>query len=664
VTQLQCVDCGSPLVPGDIFCGVCGNVVRAASRGAPTGPQPLQVNAMAPGPSWAGTSAQAPRAPAAPRAGEGDTAWWRSGRKRAEVSPSDQFFGHAVAQPGGPMSNSTRYLCAAAYLNPKHANTVIGELVASHRGVAPSLGIDLIPIIRHCLEARKAQLLRDVLLTVLLIAGLYLATIPMIAILAVAWGLSLLPGVKWENRSLGGAALAGLGIAVVLAGIVIFYLINSYFNASNGGAAPHLGPLASGLATIVAVLVCLALIGLALVGYSYSMYRTFSDRLRPGESAGRFDRASAETEARIAEVAAAQRGNMTIYGGDNPFIGTGPRLLNEDWSIAIELDRAPGPGKNSTQSVSRTGTYVPIDPAELLQVIRTRLEKVKDEGLPENERISALSLHDHVVGDGHCQWDSPVIDQARTMPYSLASPDAIDALIRHPAAGLRYYLRVCVSDEGQPVWVRRREVIGSTDQEIAVSAFINVAVEGRMFYLQFVPTLLPPIYQEYHLVDRLPSVTSGEFMVKVILHAARTSFRDIVRAPFRFIGTIVRMVTEQRSYRAEIRSASDYVFADIGARISVREFGGSAAARTYIQVFDTVKYTRMVQRLVLDTVLDFLREKGVDTSAYQESASAIITNSITIQGNVGAMATGSHGRAEGHVQGPSASSTGSTGSKS
>ena len=474
----------------------------------------------------------------------------------------------------------------------------------------------------------------------------------------------MLPGIKWESRSLGVAAVVGLGIAVVLAAVVIFYLINSYLNASNGGAAPHLGPLGSGPAVIVAVLACLALIGLVLLGYSYSMYRTFSDRLRPGESAGRFDRASAEAEARIAEVAAAQRGNMTIYGGDNPFIGTGPRLKDEDWSIAIELDRAPGPGRDSSRSVSRSGSYVPVDPVELLQVIQARLEKVKDDGLPENERISALSLHDHVVGDGHCQWDSPVMDQARTMPYSQASPEAIDALIRHPAAGLRYYLRVCVSDEGQPVWIRRREVIGSTDQEIAVSAFIYVAVEGRMFYLQFVPTLLPPIYQEYHLVDRLPGVASGEFMVKVILHTARTSFRDIVRAPFGLIGTIVRMVAEQRSYRSEIRAASDYLFADMGARISVREFGGSAAARTYIQVLDTAKYTRIVQRLVLDTVLDFLREKGVDTSAYQESASAIITNSVTIHGNVGAMATGSHGRAEGRVQGPSTSPPGSTGSKS
>ena len=103
------------------------------------------------------------------------------------------------------------------------------------------------------------------------------------------------------------------------------------------------------------MLIFLVLIGTILVGYSYRMFRTFSDRLRPGANADRFDRASEEVEARIAEVAAAQRGNMTIYGGDNPFIGTGPYLLNEDWSIAIELDRAPGPGKNSSQAAHNSG---------------------------------------------------------------------------------------------------------------------------------------------------------------------------------------------------------------------------------------------------------------------------------------------------------------------
>ena len=201
MTQLHCLNCGSPLTPEDIFCGTCGTAVSAARRGGPPRVEPVPLTTMAPGPAWAGTTAQAPPAPAAARGGAGGTTWWQAGPEPVEVMPPDQFFDHAVAQPGGPLSNSTRYLCAAAYLNPKFANEVISELVASHRAVAPSLGIDLLPIIRHCLNARQAQLLRDVLLTVLLIAGLFLATVPIIAILIIALCLSALPGVEWERRS-------------------------------------------------------------------------------------------------------------------------------------------------------------------------------------------------------------------------------------------------------------------------------------------------------------------------------------------------------------------------------------------------------------------------------------------------------------------------------
>ncbi len=253
MSQLQCADCGSALTPEDIFCGTCGTAVSAANRGGAPRAEPVQVSTMAPGTAWAGTSARVPPASAA-RGEAGGTTWWQSRPEPVEVTPQDQFFGHAAAQPDGPLSNSTRYLCAAAYLNPDYANSVISELVASHRAVAPSLGIDLIPIIRHCLNARKAQLLRDVLLTVLLIAGLFLATAPIIAILVISFCLSFLPGVQWERRSLGIKVLVGLGAAVILAAIAVFYLVGSYVNAANGGAAPSFGPLATGFPALMVVL--------------------------------------------------------------------------------------------------------------------------------------------------------------------------------------------------------------------------------------------------------------------------------------------------------------------------------------------------------------------------------------------------------------------------
>ncbi len=537
------------------------------------------------------------------------------------------------------MSNATRYLCAAAYLDPRFPNTVIGELIASHRAVVPSIDIDLVPIIRHCLNARRAQILRDALLTILLIGGLFIAPAQVAGILIAALVLGvMLPGVDWERHSIVFKIFIGW-LVFNLFGVFIIWLQFLPILSLASRSPSNFGPAAGiGGGTGFVALVFLGLVGTTLFGYSFSTYRTFIDRLSPGANAGRFERSTEQVEARIAQIEAAQWGNVIIYGRENPFIGSGfPDAL---WSIAIELDRAPGPEKGRPWHEPRSRGDVSIDPVELHEVIRKRLLKLGDRELPENERVSNLTVHDYVVGNGYCRWDSPVIDHERMTPYSQANSEAINALIRHPQAGMRYYQRVCVNDEGQAVWSGRREVIGSADQEIAVSAFVYVAVEGRMFYLEFVPVIMPPILPYYHLIDRLPRAGSSSFRKKVLMAAARTACRDALRAPFGLAGTLYRMIAERRSFEAEADSARDYDYADIGARHSVRETRSALSPSTYIQQLDAAKYTKMIERLVNDTVLDFLEDKGVDTGAYRESAQAIINNSGVMMsgGSIGAVA--------------------------
>lgn len=221
------------------------------------------------------------------------------------------------------------------------------------------------------------------------------------------------------------------------------------------------------------------------------------------------------------------------------------------------------------------------------------------------------------------------------MPYSQAGQEAIDALTRHPQAGLRYYQRLSVSDRGQAVRSAGQEVIAGVDQEVAVSAFVYVAVEGRMLYLQFVTTVLPPIQHRYHIIDRLPKSTSSSFMTKVLLETATSMFGDLIGAPILLFRTLGLIRREQRSFAEEASSSDEYLFGDVGTRESVRELGASGSPHTYIQVLDAIKYTKIIERMLTDTVFDFLRVKGVDTSAYVNSVANIVNNSGVI--NYGTM---------------------------
>jgi hypothetical protein len=281
------------------------------------------------------------------------------------------------------------------------------------------------------------------------------------------------------------------------------------------------------------------------------------------------------------------------------------------------------------------GDRVVVDPVELHQVLRARLEHLNDPGLPTSQRVARITVDHHVVGEGSFPWDFAVIDQHRLIPYSQVSHEAVEALIRAPQGRLRYYQRVSISDEGNPVLTGDlRQVIGSVDREIIASAFIYIAVEGHMFYLQFMPKALPPVNNKFRVIDQIPRSSSSKFVTRVLLDALRGAFMDIITAPYHVWQTLRLSFKEYRAFTEETTKPRDYAYADVGAHMGVRQFGAEKKMQTTIQLLDTDKYTQIIERLVLETVLDFLVSKGADTTAYRASA-ASITNSTIISGNSG-----------------------------
>jgi hypothetical protein len=658
---MRCSNCDAVLDATDTFCDRCGARVPVASNANDayfrrSGPPP-------------GTPYPASSAPREPAGGPGQPGFpaetsYRPVPPPRDEAPPGRFFSHAPPRPADGMSNATRYLCAAAYLSPRYAGAVIRELVNSHRAVAPSVGMDAGPVVRHCLRARRIQLSRDLVLALLLLAGLIFSRTLMVGLVIIGLVLAFLPSANWARRSTGTKVLTGIGIGLlvlcVLGAVIFVALLGTVLSDLHGlSSAPgQVGgfgqPQPSGgvsVAGVVAPLILIAIFATQVI-YLYVRSQTLCDELGPDARPRRPGRVSSLVEPRIAAITGAQYGNLVLFSGSDPFIGTG--VPARAWSIAVELQRASRPGQPAARATSSSG-YVPIDPVELHQVIRDRLLRLKDEGLPPNERVNALTVEDHIVGPGQQRWDSSLIDRERSMPYSQASPEAVAAIIRHPQAGVRYYQRVSVCDAGQSVWCGPDKVMDGTDHDIAASAFIYVAVEGRMLYLEFVSTVLPPVHPQWRVVDLLPKLSPGSFWGKVLLDAVVTVFRDLIYAPVRMIRSLASMVQESRMYQKEADAPKEYLYGDIGARVSVRELGAESRLASYIQKLDAAKYTKFAERLVTDTVLDFLRAKGVDTSAYARSAGMVINGNAmignTISGNV---AMGTNGPVEQHVQAESA----------
>jgi hypothetical protein len=586
--QMTCSNtgCDGVLLADDRFCGDCGRPVPDMSH-----PEPW--------PQTVGTETD---------------------DDRTVARNEESFFSHEPRRRSGPLSNVTRYLCAAAYLDRGFANRVIWHLLATRKAVAPSVGFDVGPVLRHCLRARRNILARDVVLLVIVLAGLFIKLLPTVDFLVYVLVLgALLPYLGRRSRGLIGKLALALGAmgGIALAVLVVLTLVVGTIAASIGvGGTGGMGSIGS-VATFAFLLAATSATEFV---YLRTTFRTLTNELELGAQPP--GPVSSTVEERIAMVEGAQWGNVTLHSDWFPFIGAGLQT-ERHWSIAIKLHPAD-PNRQILGVRSLDDEHVQIDPVDLHRYIRERLHGLNDQALPENERIAALTVSDRLIGSGWLHQGSPLFDPALKTPYSHASPEAVEALIRHPQSRLRYFQQVSVNDEGPAVMSRGRTVIESVDQEVTISAFVYAAVEGRMFYLQFVLTALPPVASAYRIIGAWYRAST----IKTLMYSIKRLFGSIASAPLGIFAAFRLWYTERRIEHIYLSS----VGGDFGADISVREIGTADMFGSYIQELDVEKYNQILSRLLLETTQDYLASKGVDISAFESSANNVINGDFNYLG--------------------------------
>jgi hypothetical protein len=180
------------------------------------------------------------------------------------------------------LSETTRYLCAAAHLDSRFARQAIDQLTGNaHRAVAPSPGVDTSTVLRHCFAARRRQILRDVLVTVIVLG-----------IVRIALGLRSLVGLR-------DVAILGLLAAVVA---FIERWISRYRVAARQLSRA-----------------------------------TFDPAQAPWLTNGELKR--------LGQVLASERGNISVYGTYSPFVGSGSAQGGWSLAVNLAKGKEP-PGSS------------------------------------------------------------------------------------------------------------------------------------------------------------------------------------------------------------------------------------------------------------------------------------------------------------------------------
>jgi hypothetical protein len=174
---------------------------------------------------------------------------------------------------GQTMTDSTRYLCAAAHLDGALRNWVFKHvLYVEHKAIGPSHGIDLPTVVRHCLAARRRKTRRNVALVVLLVLG-------------------------W----------------------IALYVLPDY------------ALLITFIASIAAWLVILAEMWIT----RFTIVASHLTRGRSGAKDYNDISLSNAQQRRLDELAHLREGNTIAYSGFSPFVGAGVKL--DAWSFAINI---------------------------------------------------------------------------------------------------------------------------------------------------------------------------------------------------------------------------------------------------------------------------------------------------------------------------------------
>ena len=519
-----------------------------------------------------------------------------------------------MSAPGA--DDTTRYLCAASYLDPAYGGRAISEfLVEPTRPVPPSPGLDAGKVLAEAIRARARRKNYDGLLILVM---LFAVGLGWGSTLLYAWiGLSVLfsiPGWLSSAKPGGERTLNPKGLMwLVLLFPILLLVVENADDIFDGGPIFSSGPSSEGDTVRLVIAVILALAALGIVSYErWTLWQLLSTRFRRGATAdssgpGMTGFLTEDFSGQLGRYHGAERPEgvpgapLVVYRGYNPFVGAGFR--RDAWSMAIPLERDPDAGEPR-----------PLSTAMLYDGIRAAIERLRTAGpLSPDRRLSGLRVTDMVFTPAAELIDHLASPESRSYlqtlddpPSTRLTPAEVAHLKEEPREWARYYQRFEVE-----TW----------DRDLVLSTFLHLAVDETTLYLEWTPFVLPPIRAEYRVVDKMRPDS---------LRPLAQGLMMWLKLPASLPGRLLNLVSWIRPPKRE----NGVVDADrYGVAQSLRELASVNLFTDYFQLVDIERYVKIIESRLLPAIGKLLGDAGYSTAKFEEQAAVVVNQDITISGN-------------------------------
>jgi len=291
--------------------------------------------------------------------------------------------------------------------------------------------------------------------------------------------------------------------------------------------------------------------------------------------------------------------NVTVYSGFSPFIGAG--LEMGGWSFAIATDKA----KDDFGAMPPA----PVGVAELYEAVTERLQKLHLPGLEQRDHffVYGPDVHEH----------PSLLPNKYGRPVDILPRDLVERCSFGSDPHIRHYRWIRVSD-----WAG----------EITVSCFLRCYRRGPTLFVEFKRFLLTPLQRTIRSIDDLAPLSLAGVFSQAAVAVLASPFK-MLAAVFEVVGYLnqwwdnVWNITGRRRRKAIDRTSRW----DYGAGTSVRQAYASGEYARYFQRADTDSYEKTLEKEILDTLVDFLNVKGVNTADLRERQSTILNHGVIVQ---------------------------------
>jgi hypothetical protein len=168
--------------------------------------------------------------------------------------------------------------------------------------------------------------------------------------------------------------------------------------------------------------------------------------------------------------------------------------------------------------------------------------------------------------------------------------------------------------------------------DLVLSIVLHLSRLGTKLHVEADYYLLTPLRPEFYAADRLLARRQTARLLRQFGDVPGVAFLLTAALPVIILGKILRPLRASIRDKAIRQQIARDPFFDYGTAVSIRNWVSSTEYRHYFQRVDKERFVKVLERQILDAIIDFLNAKGIDTSDVKERKTTILNSGVIMSG--------------------------------